>query len=468
MFHKDMNVQPSSIHTGNVHSDLLRDFHAGEAIDGSHFHGGNCHAGSSNLHSEDPAHVAASLGPLLCNFHVTNNEAPEEDNIHGGNCHSGLNGNRLSNLYDRIGKGSNFRADHSENDPPTRRLSRWETGVLNTWSSNIRRRSLIDDSQTQRMVRHQSSSSTASSISGSNFYVREAQKPAFSNSDAAPYNFHAASPFEASMRELMSFPTRRQSLSAEISFLASTGDSGKPYNHVERPEISCIYSNVRTCEHRVKITDIRGREDLFDLDHNAVRALSNMPNVELNFDDNDEIIQTFYPVVERILLQNVPGAQRVFIFDHTVRQKYGDRGPVMRAHVDQTPSSAVARVRRHLPYEADSLLSGRVRLIKFWRPLNGVVENYPLAFADSRTIRDDDLEIVEHRYPDRIGETYGVKYSDGQKWYFWSGMTNTEALLLQCFDSHKGARLAHSAIMDRQARSNKIRESIEVRALVFG
>ena len=107
-------------------------------------------------------------------------------------------------------------------------------------------------------------------------------------------------------------------------------------------------------------------------------------------------------------------------------------------------------------------------MVNFWRPINGLVESYPIAFAASGLVSDDDLEAVAHHYPTWTGETYGVRYNEEQKWYYWSGMTNSNALLLQCFDSEKGGRLAHSAIVEPQSVFSKFRESVEVRALVFG
>ena len=48
-------------------------------------------------------------------------------------------------------------------------------------------------------------------------------------------------------------------------------------------------------------------------------------------------------------------------------------------------------------------------------------------------------------------------------------MGNDERVLLQCFDSEKGARVPHSAFVDPRTRPGaRGRESIEVRALVFG
>jgi len=178
-------------------------------------------------------------------------------------------------------------------------------------------------------------------------------------------------------------------------------------------------------------------------------------------------------------LDNVPGSNRVFLFDHTIRRENpsAPRTPVTRVHIDQTRKSATQRVRHHLPEEADKLLNGRFRIINVWRPLNGPVQASPLGFASSSTLKDEDLIPIEHRYPDRTGETAGIKYSDSQKWYYLSGMRNDERLLLECFDSEaskpgskvQGGRVPHTAFRDpRTPAGAPGRESIEVRALVFG
>lgn len=223
------------------------------------------------------------------------------------------------------------------------------------------------------------------------------------------------------------------------------------------------------------IQDIRGKETDFTLDNNAFEALPNVPSAMKYEDWNDEetIKRVYYSEVEKLLLDSVSGSHRIFLFDHTIRRPGTSRSAVTRVHIDQTPKSTEARVRHHLPDEADELLRGRYRIINVWRPLNGPVQANPLAVADSATVRDEDLVPVEHRYPDRNGETAGVKYNAGQTWYYWSGMKNDERLFLKCFDSDQTVgrygRVPHTAFEDpRTPKGAPGRESIEVRALVFG
>ena len=64
----------------------------------------------------------------------------------------------------------------------------------------------------------------------------------------------------------------------------------------------------------------------------------------------------------------------------------GQRQPVARIHVDQTPASGVARVRRHMGGDAEALLRGRVQVVNVWRPIRGPVLDRPLALCDWRSL----------------------------------------------------------------------------------
>ncbi len=190
---------------------------------------------------------------------------------------------------------------------------------------------------------------------------------------------------------------------------------------------------------------------------------------------------TTTPRSRALLLKHIPGANRVVFFDHTVRRSgpKAPRGPVLRVHIDQTQKSVMQRIRHHLPEDADQLLAGRYRLINVWRPLNKKpVETSPLAFASSSSLKDDDVIPIEHRYESGYtGETAGIRYHPDQRFYYLSGMTGDERLLLECFDSEgtkegsavKGGRVPHTAFTDHRSRPDaEGRESIEVRTLVSG
>lgn len=265
-----------------------------------------------------------------------------------------------------------------------------------------------------------------------------------------------------------------------LNYFKPPEDGSKPYNYAEGPPPGEAERNFGDHDIQVPITDIRGRESEFTFDKEAFQVILGVPDsAEKDFLDDASIKENYYPEVEKLVLDNVPGANRVTIFDHTIRRSdpNAPRGPVVRVHIDQTLKSAKQRVHRHEPDEAEKLLQGRFRIINVWRPINGTVQGNPLAFASSATTRDEDVIPVEHRYHHTTGETAGIRYNQGQKWHYLSGMENNESLLLQCFDSDalkpgthvQGGRVPHTAFADpRTPEGAKPRESIEVRCLVFG
>jgi hypothetical protein len=265
----------------------------------------------------------------------------------------------------------------------------------------------------------------------------------------------------------------RGPVTASLSFYTAPADGSTPFYLVEPPPEGQAQFNYSEEFHHVQLNDIRGRESHFTLDTDAFQAISNIESAEKDFTDDEHIKQTYYPEVEKLLLANVPGAHKVVLFDHTIRRSTPNapRTPVTRTHVDQTARSTEWRVRLHSPDEAENLLKGRYRIINVWRPLNGPVQGHPLGFASASSVDDKDLIGVEHRYPDRTGETASVRFNPEQKFYYWSGMTNEERLFLKCFDSKDGVgqRVPHTAFVDpRTPEGARGRESIEVRALVYG
>ena len=277
-----------------------------------------------------------------------------------------------------------------------------------------------------------------------------------------------------------SSPVPRGDVTATLNFYHPPADPAeRPYNLVGKTDQDRNYSDD---PQQVVIRDARGRESDFTLDRDAFQILRSVPeSAERDFADDASIKKNYYPEVERLLLDTIPGSNRVFLFDHTIRRANpnADRHPVQRVHIDQTAASVEKRVRRYYDAEeAERLLRGRYRIVNVWRPLTrGPVEAMPLAFASSATLEDGDVVPIEHRYPDGYtGETAAIRFNPGQDWYYLSGMTGDERILLECFDSESlkpgsgiGGRVPHSAFADPRTRADaEPRESIEVRALVFG
>src|SRR5882757_280605 len=230
--------------------------------------------------------------------------------------------------------------------------------------------------------------------------------------------------------------------------------------------------------HQVPIFDARLIAAGISLDREGF-ALVRHPTIVRNFYDDKEVRNVYYPAAEAFLRATLK-ADRVVIFDHTVRKRVegaadvrgaGPRQPATRVHVDQTEASGPNRVREHLPDEADELLKGRVQVINLWRPIRGPLRDAPLAMLDGRTVAATDLVASDLIYPNRRGETYSVTFNPAHRWFYIPEMTTDEALLLKCYDSATDGRARfgpHTAFVDPTTPPGAApRESIELRALVF-
>ena len=265
-------------------------------------------------------------------------------------------------------------------------------------------------------------------------------------------------------------------VTAELNYLAPV--SGKPRTYAFDPPPGEPKSTALPEPHRVPIFDARPIAQTFSLDREGF-ALVRHPTQVKDFYNEEEVKAVYYPAVEAFLRATLK-ADRVVIFDHTVRKRVegapdirggGPRQPATRVHVDQTAISGANRVREHLPDEAEELLKGRVQVINLWRPIRGPLHDSPLAMADATTVAPDDLVASDLIYPNRRGETYSVKYNPEHRWFYFPEMTPDEALLLKCYDSATDGRTRfgpHTAFVDPTSPASAApRESIEVRTLVF-
>jgi len=274
------------------------------------------------------------------------------------------------------------------------------------------------------------------------------------------------------------------SVNTQLSFLSSTLKE-KPYIHTQ----DFKDTNITSEEHDVTITDLRSLSESelagFHTDTSGFQWVKNESSLKgADFFDEEKVKTLYYPEVDQFLKSTL-GATRTFIFDHTTRHAQGvdnnkpegpgNRGPGLRAHVDQSPKAGAERVFLHLGEDAERLSKVRAQIVNVWRPIRGPVRDYPLAVADYRTIKyDTDLQATDFIYPHRKGETFSVRYGDHQKWYYISNQEPDDVILLKCYESDVvpgRARLTpHSAFLNPEsAKEENVlpRQSIEVRALVF-
>jgi hypothetical protein len=239
------------------------------------------------------------------------------------------------------------------------------------------------------------------------------------------------------------------------------------------PQTTAVYR-----EHTVEIRDVRPVAATLSLEDEGFQLLT-APTSVTDFDD-EEAIRTRYYAETVSLLEELTGASRVVVFDHTIRRRIpgaADRGtgiprqPVPRVHNDYTLKSGPQRVRDLLGDEADALLQKRFSVINVWRPIRGPVQDSPLAVTDARSVAQHDLVATDLVYRDRMGEIYYVKFNPEHRWFYAPAMRSDEVMLIKCYDSVADGRarfVPHSAFVDPTTpRGAAPRQSIELRTLVF-
>jgi len=266
------------------------------------------------------------------------------------------------------------------------------------------------------------------------------------------------------------------SVKAELNYLGPTQERPRTYTY--DPPHGVARTTIVNAPHEVVITNARGILAELTLDKEGFGLVRHKSAVR-DFYDDEEVKRVYYAEAERIL-KDLTGADRVHIFDHTVRRRVpgGEdrqagtpRQPVPRVHVDHTAKSGPQRVRDLLPDEADRLLRGRVQIINLWRPIRGPLRDAPLAVCDARTVKPEQLIPSDLVYPNRVGETYSVTFDERHRWFYVPEMGTDEVLLLKCYDSSTDGRARfapHTAFADPTTPPDAPpRESIELRALVF-
>ena len=226
----------------------------------------------------------------------------------------------------------------------------------------------------------------------------------------------------------------------------------------------------------VAITDAREKVPAPKLDKEGFALVDHKSAVTDFYDDSQ--IRDIYEGEVSALVKQLTGASRVVVFDHTRRSDAHDirgarstREPSSVIHNDYTDASATKRLRDILPDEADTLLQHRFAVINVWRSIAGPVLTTPLALCDATSIRATDLVATERRARDRIGELELATWNPDHRWYWFSGVTPKEAVLIKTFDSAidgRARRSIHTAFRNPDAPSGAApRESIETRTFAF-
>jgi hypothetical protein len=261
---------------------------------------------------------------------------------------------------------------------------------------------------------------------------------------------------------------------ATLNYIVETGE--QIFTQTTTPGSLDVRSGGQRDPRHVTVRNGRPYAGRFALEREGFRFVRHDTKVA-DFFNEKEVQQIYYPEVQA-LVKAESGASRVVVFDHTLRtaddglrEARRIREVVPRVHNDYTEWSGPQRVRDLLPNEADELLRRRFAIVQVWRPIRHPVETFPLAICDARSVSRDDLVVSERRYPNRVGQTYALKYNRNHRWYWFPRMRRDEALVFKVYDSLKDGRArwtAHTAFDDPSSPTNaRARESIEIRTLAF-
>jgi hypothetical protein len=276
------------------------------------------------------------------------------------------------------------------------------------------------------------------------------------------------------MAELADIDAAPRTIEASVNYLLDTGE--QPFTYTGGPGSTEIRSGGTPDPHTVTIHNGRLVTGGFALEKSGFRFVAHKTQMR-DFFDEAEIARVYYPEMEA-LIKRETGAKRVVVFDHTLRTADDEmreakkiREVVRRVHNDYTEWSGPQRVRDLMGNEAEALLQKRFAIVQCWRPIRHPVETHPLALCDARSMKVDDFVISERRYPNRVGQTYAVKFNPNHQWYWFPLMRRDEALVFKVFDSEESGDArwtAHTAFDDPTSPPNaRPRESIEIRTLAF-
>ena len=227
----------------------------------------------------------------------------------------------------------------------------------------------------------------------------------------------------------------------------------------------------------VSISDARDNVPAPTLDKEGFTLVHHQSSVTDFYDDAQ--IRDIYEREAAALVWEITGASHVVAFDNTrrsdaaaIRGARNTREPSAVVHNDYTDASAGKRIRDVLPAdEADDRLQRRFAIINVWRSIAGPALTTPLALCDATSVRDSDLIASERRAKDRIGELQLVTFNPDHRWFWFSAMTSTEAMLIKTFDSDldgRARRSIHTAFVNPGAAADaEPRESIETRTFAF-
>ncbi|KAF7168581.1 hypothetical protein CNMCM5623_001563 [Aspergillus felis] len=246
--------------------------------------------------------------------------------------------------------------------------------------------------------------------------------------------------------------------STQMGFIVARAPSDKPPFYRSAAGEGFEVSNFSHEQHTVSVSDARPVFDSFNLDTHgfafAVDPEGTRPEIleAIRAGDKETVRLLYYPVVEELVKRQTQ-ASRVVIFDHTVRRREA-------ALAGKNPNG------REQP-------ASTVHCDHVWRPLNGPVQDWPLAMMDCTTLAKASIhptQLYRNRFELR-GETVSISHRKDQRWYYLDRQKTDEITFIKIWDSKEGVSgymCAHCAFQHPDTPEDApLRESVEVRCLVF-
>jgi len=217
--------------------------------------------------------------------------------------------------------------------------------------------------------------------------------------------------------------------------------------------------------------------------------LRRWPTQVADFSDDKRVADAYYKEMEG-LVREATGAEKVIVFDHTVRNTTvaklnslhagGASGAVMRVHTDYSDKSGPARLRtlaesggytgvKLSDAELKEFLARDFMIVNVWRSISDEpIQTKPLAVLDESTLDQSDFLPYEMHYPERVGENYSLTFNKRHMWYYYPRMVKDECLVFKTYESRKDVLryCFHTAIDDPETREDAPpRRSVEVRCV---
>jgi len=242
---------------------------------------------------------------------------------------------------------------------------------------------------------------------------------------------------------------------------------------------------LRMQSHPISIMDARQRE--LDYDRCGFTKLD-VKNAVADWDDEAELA-AYKAEIEEHLQRLHPGVKRFAWTGFLKRGGPGNNPPAVNGpHLDFYQDRSQAEAFRGPPSEEDTekykedpmvkdfeLFGQAPIVVGVWKPvmMPNPVHDYPLCVMDAASFQEDEQVRSEQEFYhiDQRGDYSKVKnlgaaphYSEAQRWYYYSHMTNTEALLFRHYTEDKFFCNVHSAVKHEELPAGaETRRSIESR-----